>query len=259
VTIVDFWQRWHITLTRFLTAYIYNPIALAIARRRAAAGRSNSTKASRTLCGFAELIAVPTFITMVLAGIWHGAGLQFVIFGALHGIYISVYHAWRNFGPKANNAPSPPVRAFAAKLLCGALVYLCVLVGQIFFRADSAWSATMLLAQMGGADGFALPYKLVEMLHLRAWTAAHGIAVVEFHSYIWGYLGLAGAMLIAWFAPNAQEIMAAYEPALNVTPPRRPPLFKVRINGRWAVACGLLLFVSVFSIREAQPFIYFQF
>ncbi|MGH6812311.1 MAG: MBOAT family O-acyltransferase [Methylocella sp.] len=253
-SIIDFWQRWHMTLTRFLTAYIYNPVALTIARRRAVVGKSNSSKASKTLREFPELIALPTFVTMVLAGIWHGAGLQFVIFGALHGIYITVNHAWRKFGPKAKSAT--PTRSIA--LLYGVLVYLCVLIAEIFFRADSASSAVKLLAQMGGVDGLTLPNRVVEVLHLKDWMAAHGVAIVR-QPYAKGYLALFGAMFIAWFAPNTQEIMLAHEPALKVGNPARPLLFGIRFNVGWAVACGLLLFFAIFDIRDEQPFIYFQF
>src|SRR5262249_20116652 len=100
-SIIEFWHKWHITLTRFLTSYIYNPFALALVRRRASAGFSTSARASQTPQGFLELIVFPTIVTMLIAGVWHGAGLQFVVFGLLHGVYISVNHAWRTFGPKA--------------------------------------------------------------------------------------------------------------------------------------------------------------
>ena len=96
---IEYWQRLHMSLTRYLTLYLYNPIALAVARRRMAAGRPTGTAGTRTAGGFLGMVAVPIFITMGLAGVWHGAGLQFLIFGCLHAFYLIVNHAWRTFGP----------------------------------------------------------------------------------------------------------------------------------------------------------------
>ena len=74
-SIIEFWQRWHMTLTRFLNLYLYNWIALAVVRSRTARGLGITRKAQATIGGFLSMIIVPTFITMVLIGIWHGAGL----------------------------------------------------------------------------------------------------------------------------------------------------------------------------------------
>jgi len=231
-SIINFWQRWHITLTRFLTAYVYNPIALAIVRRRAGAGQSTSKSASRTLGGFLELIALPTMITMLLAGVWHGAGFQFVVFGALHGLYISVNHAWRTFGPKAQAKRAP---SLAANIAYGCLVYVCVLVAQIFFRADSAGAAMGVLARMAGLDGI-----------------GGSIAPLD-------VLKLAGAMALVWLAPNTQEIMAGFEPALESSHIKAPAQVRFRLEPVWAVFCGALLCLGMMNIADDQPFIYFQF
>jgi len=95
--IIDFWQRWHMTLTRYLNLYLYNPMALAMSRRRIQAGKKASKKAQKTLGGFSQLIALPLVATMFLAGVWHGAGLQFILFGLAHAVYLTVNHAWRTF------------------------------------------------------------------------------------------------------------------------------------------------------------------
>ncbi len=99
ISVTEYWQRWHITLTRYITLYLYNPILLHIQRRRVATGRKISRKALTTPTGFAAMIATPTLLTMLLTGIWHGAGLQFVLFGLIHGIYLTANQAWRHFRP----------------------------------------------------------------------------------------------------------------------------------------------------------------
>lgn len=238
-SIIDFWQRWHITLTRFLTAYLYNPIALALVRRRARKGLSTSKRVSRSLRGFLELIALPTFVTMLLAGVWHGAGLQFVVFGALHGFYISANHAWRTFGPKEEKAPGPVLR-IARTLGYGAVVYLCVLVAQIFFRAESVDGAVRVLTHMivpgAGVTGPDTPV-----------VGLYDIAV------------LAGAMAIAWFASNTQQIMADYDPALELDSRTGDSRIRARLSLGWAIIFGVVLFLGLIAIRDGQPFIYFQF
>ena len=56
------------------------------------------------------MVVLPIFFTMSLAGIWHGAGLQFLIFGLLHAVYLTVNHAWRTFGPKPDARDLSPGR-----------------------------------------------------------------------------------------------------------------------------------------------------
>ena len=74
VNIIDFWRRWHITLSRFLRDYLYIPL-----------GGSRLGAPRR----YANLM-----ITMLLGGLWHGAGWTFVIWGGLHGIFLVINHAW---------------------------------------------------------------------------------------------------------------------------------------------------------------------
>ncbi len=105
---IDYWQRFHMTLTRFITMYIFNPLALWVTRARSVRGHDNSRRATATLGGFTSLVAAPTLVTMGLAGIWHGAGTQYLIFGLLHGVYIAVNHAMRIFFPVPKNPRARP-------------------------------------------------------------------------------------------------------------------------------------------------------
>jgi D-alanyl-lipoteichoic acid acyltransferase DltB (MBOAT superfamily) len=80
-SIIDFWLRWHMTLTRFLTAYIYNPFVLWMTRRRAAKGLSGFGVRNPTIGAFVSLLMVPLITTMFISGLWHGAGYGFIIWG----------------------------------------------------------------------------------------------------------------------------------------------------------------------------------
>src|ERR1700761_2995408 len=94
-SIIDFWLRWHMTLTRFLTAYIYNPLLLSLTRRRFAKGQPVFSGRNTTVGAFISLLMFPTITTMLISGLWHGAGHGFIIWGVLHGFYLTVNHAWR--------------------------------------------------------------------------------------------------------------------------------------------------------------------
>jgi len=78
VSLQDFWRRWHMTLSRFLRDYLYIPLG----------GNRHGLSI--------QLLAL--FTTMALAGLWHGAGLTFVVWGAIHGIGLGVGVLWRRAG-----------------------------------------------------------------------------------------------------------------------------------------------------------------
>jgi D-alanyl-lipoteichoic acid acyltransferase DltB (MBOAT superfamily) len=235
--IIDFWQRWHMTLTRYITAYLYNPAVMWATRRRLARGQKVSRAAQATPLGFSTMIALPMFYTMGLAGIWHGAGFQYLIFGLLHGLYLTANHAWRVFrapvsasGAHATAAQS----AWPVKVLCVLLTYAAVLVGQVFFRANSAGDALRLLAGMSGMHGLHLDQAVMDSLkggsNVRVWTA-----------YI------AACFFIAWALPNSNEIVARYE-RLSLNPAFQGALY-----------AAMIFIVVVGASGPPVTFLYFQF
>lgn len=102
-SIIEFWRRWHITLSNFLRDYLYIPL-----------GGNRKGKIRR----FLNLI-----ITMLLGGLWHGASWTFVFWGALHGLALTINHLWRDFGLKTN--------WFIGRVL----TFGVVIAGWVFFRA----------------------------------------------------------------------------------------------------------------------------
>jgi alginate O-acetyltransferase complex protein AlgI len=117
LSVTEFWQRWHITLTNFITNYIYTPILRA---RRPTFRRS----------------IVATVAAMTLAGIWHGAGWGFALFGLWHGIGLAANAACRRYKRQM------PV-AIAWCLTCAFL-----LVGFAFFRAHTPGDAWIVIRSM---------------------------------------------------------------------------------------------------------------
>ncbi len=246
-SIIDFWQRWHMTLTRYLTLLIYNPIALAVARRRQAKGLPAGQRAASTPSGFRSMIVFPLMVTMLLAGVWHGAGLQFFIFGALHGTYLCVNHAWRIFMPPSSTAPPPALlRRLWLRFWPVAVTYLAVLVAEIFFRAASSGDAVALLAGMLGVNGGGV---------WPAFLTSNSDALRLADNLVLG-LGLA---VIAFFAPNVYQIMGRWSPALTKVRSTLRPSLQWQPTFRWAMVGGALLFLASLRFDQKAVFLYFQF
>ena len=243
-SIIDFWQRWHMTLTRYITSYLYNPISVWIYRRRVAQGKKITRKAMATVSGFLSMVALPTTIALFLAGVWHGAGAQFAVFGLLHASYLSINHAWRNWsGGRSKGFSFPPSLLKAKTASKVLLTFSAVLVAQIFFRARSVSAAIAMISAMLGVH------------HDSAYSVVHGPTGSSVALLAAGYL-------IVWTLPNTQQILARFKPSLELTrwdvqhtwiPLSWTP------SPRWALALGVVLFLAIVKMQDPSTFLYFQF
>lgn len=256
--IIEFWTRFHMTLTRYLTAYLYNPVALAITRSRARKGLPVGRKATATLAGFSSMVVFPTVFTMGLAGVWHGAGLQFLIFGLLHGSYLAANHAWRQFGPARSNEPARGLRRAGYVLL----TFLCVVVALLFFRADSTADALRLLAGMLGLHG--LESLQGVMFPLTAfWSGGIDGGIgdplrILLERWAQGLM-IAVLLAIVWLAPNSNQIMGCYSPALEGVDPAPRAWMRWRPSVVWLLVTFALLFYAMLNLHKTARFLYFQF
>ncbi len=229
-SIIDFWSRWHITLTRYLTLYLYNPIGLLVTRRRVERGLSISPRGTRNLPAFSSMVMLPTFFTMGLAGIWHGAGLQFLIFGLLHATYLTINHAWRIFGPKREKSSWPYVMASVL------ITYAAVLAAQIFFRASSVQDAITVMRAMAG-------------LTTASDNPTGGFIIVRI------VVGFAICLML----PNTQQIMMGYRPILERVSSSDHAFLRWRPSFVSGLVFGTILLVSLIRMSDVSKFLYFQF
>ena len=266
-SIIDFWQRWHITLTRYLTLLLYNPIALRITRRRMRKGLGVSRKDNAHPRAFASMVMAPTFFTMTLAGIWHGAGLQYLVWGLMHGCYLTVNHLWRVFGPQTSGQKRGRLQA-AAMLVSKVLVtYLAVLAAQVMFRASSVRAGLQLLAGMiglHGVDSLPMPNTLMVLLKLTGpvyafLTQTHHFLVLSVEDSLPPPASLALRFLIVWALPNSQEIMARFSPTLTNIRADAAGKFSWQPTMAWAILLGALLALDLLSLQQTKVFLYFQF
>jgi alginate O-acetyltransferase complex protein AlgI len=263
-SIIDFWLRWHVSLTRFLTAYIYNPMTLTLTRRRVARGKAVFGGRNTTISAFFSLLAMPTILTMVVSGIWHGAGYTYILWGLLHGILLCINHAWRVIRPRIwLNAMIYNQRMVPIGFL---LTFLSVVCAMVLFRAPTIGAAVVLWKGMVGVYGATLPqavfYRLgpiagwLTALDVQpAWTS--GSMLLEATSRI----GV--SLVIALALPNTLEILAAYEPALGVRQAKVPSRLVRSLvwapTRTWAIGLACVTLAGILSLGELSEFLYWQF
>ncbi|WP_022948525.1 MBOAT family O-acyltransferase [Methylohalobius crimeensis] len=242
-SIIEFWRRWHITLSRFLRDYLYIPL-----------GGNRNGSARRYL---------NLMVTMLLGGLWHGAGWTFVVWGGLHGFYLFVNHVWHKF-KLFPNKPNTILARFG-QTVSWLLTFFAVVVGWVFFRSADLPSAMTLLSGMSGVHGVSLPNAIVVRLGsaadlLESWGVEPTLGGGSQFVKAWSWIIVTG--IIALFFPNTQEWLSGYDPNFSFrqdkrTPPRNLWLWKPSIS--WAVATGVVTVLGILTLSEVSEFLYFQF
>jgi len=241
VSIIEFWRCWHITLSRFLRDYLYIPL-----------GGNRHGHARRYL---------NLTITMLLGGLWHGAGWTFVIWGGLHGLYLLINHAWREL--KACKGWRDGGRK--ARLASGTGTFLAVVVGWVFFRADSVETAMHMLNGMMGLNGCSVSGKLgrLEFSHALENFGFHfdGVMTMTRLKTEKAIETLAVTMIIAFKLPNIAQIMASHQVALAAPDMavKRPDFIHWRPSLLHALSILVLGFFTLINLSKQSPFLYFQF
>lgn len=265
-SMIDFWKRWHVTLVRFLTAYVFNPVAFSITSRRIHAGKGGMAAERTGFGAFVMVLIVPTMLTMLLSGIWHGAGYGFLVWGLLHGAYLVVNHAWNTYRPRfwpAGLAYDPLM-----KPLGFVLTFVAVIVAMAFFRAPTIGSGWNVFVGMWGFNGVTLPHAVGGPL--AAWLPA-GV-VLDFKSgreFVAALAWMAVLLAIAWFGPSTLQLFAAHQPALGfegmalkrgVLPARVVAARAAwRPSRRWAAAVAVVAAVGMLALGQPTEFLYWQF
>lgn len=243
-SIIDFWRRWHMTLSRFLRDYIYIPL-----------GGNRGGKNRRN---------INIMITMLLGGLWHGAGWTFIIWGGLHGAYILTNHLWRHYSRKSNFG----VPRRVAGSLSWTLTFFAVVIAWVFFRAESLGTANELITSMLGFNGIVLPDTYAGYLGALATPLTSlginfepAITIPNFQG-ISQITELCALLLICLLFPNTYELTQQQEP--TVTPPdtrlvRRYLQIQWQPTLRWSVGIGITGLFAVLNISDGNKFLYFNF
>ena len=253
VGIIEFWRRWHMTLSRFLRDYLYIPLG----------GSRCSPWRHR----------VNLMATMVLGGLWHGASWNFVLWGAVHGVMLVLHQAWRSLSPwRLPTALAVP------------LTFVLVALAWIPFRAadlDSAarmwsglwdpatftgWSTwidhqAQRISALGSSEGIIERLTRAQPVTLRELSLGAAVPM----------LGL--GLLIVWVLPNTAQIMGPLVAERDIRQLRSgndtntnagiatstTRRIRWRPTGTWALTAGVLLGLCLLNLNRQSPFLYFQF
>ena len=176
----DFWQRWHITLSRFLRDYVYIPIG------------GNKKGSFKMYCNL--------LTTFLIGGLWHGAGWTFIFWGALHAVAIIFHRIWCITGVNLN------------KLLAWFVTFNFINISWIFFRAEQWEDAIKVLKGMFGFSGVVLPSIFQNISFLQGNEIVIGEVFANFNSDTEITLWLLIALFICLFFKNSNEIVSFYRP-----------------------------------------------
>ena len=208
-SIIDFWRRWHMTLGLWVREYLYIPLG---------GNRHGEWAKMRNL-----------FVSMLIIGLWHGAGWTFVFWGAMHGVALMVNHQWRRL-----NIALPNVMNWG-------MTFLCVTVLWVFFRAENFHDAWNIIYAMAGGNGFALPAggKFEELFD--------GLGISFAHFRVLGSL-IKPIGILTILAVVLMKMKNPIEYAKHFRP-----------NKTLLLITFVLLFISLYQMTQKTEFLYFQF
>jgi D-alanyl-lipoteichoic acid acyltransferase DltB (MBOAT superfamily) len=231
-SIVEFWRRWHISLSRFLRDYLY--VALG-------GNRKGPVRRYMNL-----------MITMLLGGLWHGAGWNFLIWGGLHGGLLILTHGWIALRKRWGIAPLGQEGRWTRPLSIAA-TYVAVVMAWVFFRAETLDGALGVLKGMLGLvpearGGLAFREVWQDDLssYLRA-AAKTGVLVV--------------ALGVVFMSTGLHRWMGRYNPAIMSDWPQPVPAIHWgwQPSPRMMLICAFMAAVAILRLSEVSEFIYYNF
>lgn len=214
LTITEFWKRWHMTLTRFFTKYIYIPLG-------------GSRK------GHSRMLA-NTMIVFLVSGLWHGASWNFILWGALHGLFSICTKHFKNFFEKLHPA------------LNWIITFLFINVTWVFFRAETISDAVRVLVKIAKMEFGTLnyyirsPFKLDSVELIFSSLFDKGLSLIYFEGYLLAFSLTAFVIFLG--CKNVKEKMEEFRPTF----------------GKMLLTVVLLLW-SILSMSGMSSFLYFNF
>ncbi len=237
--IIEFWHRWHMTLSRFLRDYLYIPL-----------GGNRKGKVRRYL---------NLMVTMLLGGLWHGASWNFVLWGGLHGLFLVINNAWRNLG---FSGPRQSTWAHVYRMACVAFTFFVVVLAWVIFRAPTLDGAMAMYGALFGLNGVALPESFCDTLNIWGLGNVMQQLGVSFDGeWEWESIGqlffLFALGIIALLAPNLTELFQLYGARLS----DRLRWMQFDFNYRWMTFAAVTLAASVLLVlsHRVSEFLYFEF
>jgi len=246
-SIVEFWRRWHMTLSRFLRDYLYFPLG------------GNRRGIPRKYLNLT--------VVMLFGGLWHGANWTFVIWGLVHGVLLALTHAWQRLPISRWHGLGTPVARGAAV----GLTFILVTLAWVPFRAETLEQTLLMANALFPSD----PGILFASFYHAATAQFGSIDVASWFTAreLWppvlptdylatkalpaGWILLIG-LGVTFLWPNTYQIFDRFEPTVDHTPcPNRAAI--IRLDWRHAAVLGAMLVLCILRLSHVSPFLYFQF
>jgi alginate O-acetyltransferase complex protein AlgI len=244
-SIIEFWSRWHITLSRFLKECVYIPM-----------GGNRKGK---------YLSFLFILITMLVGGLWHGASWNFVVWGLFHAVLIIFNHILKQFFNKPEkltyfNKPKKFLKIF--------ITFILINFGWVIFKLNSIESIKIFFLGLFGKNGFSLNQNLeryfsnnliIDFFNLEFKnTFYYGLSQIYF---------LIFGLIIVFLLPNISEIMKDYKvvlPYKNNKTKDKVSMDRIKISfnftTRWAIFIAFVAVCAITGIsNDVKEFIYYQF
>jgi alginate O-acetyltransferase complex protein AlgI len=177
-------------------------------------------------------------VTMLLGGLWHGAGWNFLVWGGLHGLYLCINHLWRAWrGGKADASPTGP----AAKGVCWAITFFAVVLGWVFFRArtaDGAWQMLGGLFGFGAGSSAYVPSGILRLMDLPVLVGEERLLLI-------GGGAVALGLAIALALPNVPQLFR-----LSRIPPRAREGQLAAMAAQWSVGARYRACTGDLAVRH---------
>ena len=199
-SIIEFWRRWHMTLSQFLRDYLYIPLG-------------GSRKGERRQ--YINLIA-----TMLLGGLWHGAGWTFVLWGGTHGVYLICNHWWKK------------KKYSIGKNKAWLITFISIWFAWILFRANNVYDVFYIIEALGGNNGFAWGCSML---------SSKGYALSEI------VLVLLLSIVVCKYLPNSYNMV-------NKIQQLKQPIFALIAGVLLTYAMHIMTYTN-----RVSEFLYFQF
>ncbi len=230
--IIDFWKRWHITLSRFITSYVYTPLM-----RNTPGGVS-----------FRKAMLV-TIISMGISGLWHGAGWTFIAWGLLHGILLAINHSWRKLRIARTLAQREIFRIAST-----GITYLLVTLAMVLFRSSDINSALKMYSLLFSTENFTWTHHLHQPV-INDICRQLGITLSPLQKLLPVLLFMQAWV---WFLPSMQQVMGSppYASSALRLPESR---LQWRASNAWILAVIVALATSIMAFYQTAEFVYFQF
>lgn len=230
--IIEFWRRWHMTLSRFLKDYLYIPL-----------GGNQGGPGSKY---------INIFVTMALGGLWHGASWTFLLWGCLHGTFLIINHGWR-----ATSLAKNLVHNNIFRNLSWVMTFFAVVIAWVVFRSESFSGSYLMVKSMLSFESISIPPQMGSVM------SNFFIADPEWSGALGGIRAIViilACFPVVLFFPNLQQIFAEYKPTIDALPrDQNKSTLKWRPTFIWAIiiACALGLSATRFGVDS--NFLYFNF